>query len=459
MVTGHTVIGNRYGININAGAEVKIRDIFEFDFILFAAVIILTFIGILTIRSAGINSEGVLTSNEYKKQIIWGIIGTVSAVTVSFINVKYIYNASPFLYAATILLLLYTLVGGKVVNSARSWLGFSDLGIQPSEFAKITTILFLSRYLISTQNKVESVRRFLVSSAIALLPMALVLLQPDFGTSLVFIPIFIIVCFVGGVSLKYILFIIACIALTAFLTFVPIWQSYIIKKTIPIFTIINDNRFTMILLIGLSLVALLAAFSWIQYKRARFFWILYTAAILIFSFGVSKIAQKILKEYQKMRLIVFLDPDVDPLGAGWNINQSITAIGSGGISGKGYLQGTQSHYRFIPQQSTDFIFSIFAEEWGFIGTVTIFALFFIVCFRLIRIMQKTANEFGCYISAGMVALLVFHFFINVGMTMGIMPITGIPLPLISYGGSATISTLLGIGFALNGYIYRIERDR
>jgi rod shape determining protein RodA len=167
-------------------------------------------------------------------------------------------------------------------------------------------------------------------------------------------------------------------------------------------------------------------------------------------------AHKVLAEYQMMRLIVFLDPNIDPRGAGWNIIQSITAIGSGGLEGRGYLQGTQSHYRFLPQQSTDFIFSIFSEEWGFIGGILVFALFLITTLRMVRIMKLTPDHFGIYIIAGLSGIYIFHFLINVGMTMGIMPITGIPLLFMSYGGSALVSAMAGIGLVQSIYVRRFE---
>jgi rod shape determining protein RodA len=174
------------------------------------------------------------------------------------------------------------------------------------------------------------------------------------------------------------------------------------------------------------------------------------------SLGASFVSHKVLKDYQIMRLIVFLDPNVDPRGSGWNIIQSITAIGSGGLLGKGYLQGTQSHYRFLPQQSTDFIFSIFTEEWGFLGGLLVFTLFLIICLRLIRIMKNTSDTFGAYIAAGLSAMYIFHFLINVGMTMGIMPITGIPLHFMSYGGSSVISAMIGIGLSLSIHVRRFQ---
>jgi rod shape determining protein RodA len=150
-----------------------------------------------------------------------------------------------------------------------------------------------------------------------------------------------------------------------------------------------------------------------------------------------------------MRLIIFLDPYVDPQNSGWNIIQSITAIGSGGLLGKGFLMGTQSHYNYIPQQSTDFIFSIFSEEWGFLGGLLVFALFAYICMRFLSVCRKSADAFGANIASGLAGLFIFHFIINVGMTMGIMPITGIPLLFMSYGGSSMLTAMLGVGLVMS----------
>jgi rod shape determining protein RodA len=163
-------------------------------------------------------------------------------------------------------------------------------------------------------------------------------------------------------------------------------------------------------------------------------------------------------QYQIMRLIIFMDPNVDPRGSGWQIIQSITAIGSGGAFGQGYLQGTQSHYRYLPEQSTDFIFSILSEEWGFAGGILVFSLYLIILRRLVRIMRNTNDDFGSFIVAGFLSMAAFHFFVNVGMTMGIMPITGIPLLFVSYGGSSLMSAMLGIGLALSVHKRRRLRN-
>jgi rod shape determining protein RodA len=331
-----------------------------------------------------------------------------------------------------------------------------SFGIQPSEFAKITTILFLARYLDDTRRSPQVFSRFLISCLIVFIPMAIILVQPDFGTSLVFLPILITMTFIAGVSIRYIFFLAACISITGVLMVLPLWQQYIMHNTFPSLGNIANPRFIVSVMIALGIIAAIALFGYIRYKKRYFFWIIYSSMIVILSLGLSFAARKVLKEYQIMRLIVFLDPEVDPQGAGWNIIQSITAIGSGGLVGKGYLQGTQSHYRFLPQQSTDFIFSIFAEEWGLLGGLLVFVLFLLICLRLMRIVKVTTDSLGAYIAAGLSGVYIFHFLINVGMTMGIMPITGIPLLFMSYGGSAITSAMTGIGLSLSIYMRRYQ---
>jgi rod shape determining protein RodA len=342
------------------------------------------------------------------------------------------------------------------VNGARAWIGIGSIGIQPSEFAKIATILLLARYLDSSKHSQNEFKRFFISSVIVFIPMGIILLQPDFGTALVFIPILLVMTTIAGISAKYIAFLGICIGLTGFLMVVPLWQEFILQGEYPFLLIFSNIRFILILIAALVLISLVALFGLVRFKKSYFFWLIYSSAILIFSFGASFLATKVLKDYQIMRLIVFLDPNVDPRGSGWQIIQSITAIGSGGILGKGYLEGTQSHYRFLPQQSTDFIFSILSEEIGFIGGIVVFALFLLILLRLIKIIKNTSDLFGSYIIAGISGMIVFHFMINVGMTMGIMPITGIPLLFMSYGGSSLLSIMLAIGLCQSIHIRRFD---
>ncbi|MDR1238874.1 MAG: rod shape-determining protein RodA [Treponema sp.] len=435
----------------------RIRNLLEIDFFLLLAALMLSLFGILFIYSSGLTSSGVLVSSEYIRQIIWASGGLIIALALSVLDYRRIRDFSLFFYLGTLALLIYTCLFGRLVNGARAWIGIGSFGIQPSEFAKITTILFLARYLGDTRHSDKRLSRFLISCLIVFIPMGLVLIQPDFGTSLVFIPILLVMTFVAGVSLRYVIYLSACILLTGFLMVLPLWQSYILHNSLSGLLVLNNPRFIAVAILALGAVAGIALFGFLKYRKKYFFWITYGVTIAAFSLGASFVSHRILKDYQLMRLIVFLDPDVDPRGAGWNIIQSIIAIGSGGLAGKGYLQGTQSHYRFLPQQSTDFIFSIFSEEWGFLGGLLVFALFLLVCLRLVRIMRITSEPFGSYICAGLSAMYLFHFVINVGMTMGIMPITGIPLLFMSYGGSALLSAMTGVGLALSVFVRRFSR--
>ncbi len=372
----------------------RARNLLSMDFILLFPVLVLTIIGVMFIYSSGISAAGIQTSNEWTRQIVWGSAGLVLIIGLTLIDYKRIYGFALYFYLATLLMVAYTVFFGKLVNGARSWIGIGSFGIQPSEFAKITTIILLARYLDATKGNPASFKRFIVSCVIVFVPMVLILMQPDLGTSLVFIPILIVMTFIANVRLRYILFFIILIGLTGVLLVLPLWQSVILNNIFPPIQLLGNSRFILIVCGGLGVISVVALVGYLLYKKAYFFWIIYTLMAGVLSLGMSFVGRKILQEYQIMRLIVFLDPDVDPLGAGWHIIQSMTAIGSGGFMGRGFLQGTQSHYRYLPQQSTDFIFSIFSEEAGFAGGVIVFALFLIVNLRLIRIMRQSSDPFG-----------------------------------------------------------------
>jgi len=431
----------------------RIRDFLQIDFILLLSVLALVVFGILFIYSSGITSEGILISNEYIRQIVWASIGLSFAMVISMLNYKRIYDLSFYFYLGVLALLLFTFVFGRVISGSR-WLRIGSFGFQASEIAKIATIILLARYLESTRRNPNDFVRFFVSCVIVGIPMGMVLIQPDLGTALVFIAILLGMTFISGLSLRYIFFLGMLIVFGGVLLVLPLWQTTIMQNSIPALMILNNRRFVSVSCLTLFLIALIAGFGFLRLKKNYFYWICYFAMVLTLSLGFSFVAQKVLRQYQLMRLIVFLDPNVDPRGSGWHIIQSITAIGSGGAFGKGYLQGTQSHYRYLPEQSTDFIFSILSEEWGFIGGILLFALFLTVCLRLIRIMRITTDTFGSLIVSGLLFMYGFHFLVNVGMTMGIMPITGIPLSFVSYGGSALVSSMIGIGLALSVYIRR-----
>jgi len=435
----------------------KLRNIFEIDYILLLPVIILMVLGVLFIYSSGITSAGVQVSNEYYKQIIWASAGMVAAVFLSLVNYRRLYNWSLYIYLISILPLVYTLLFGHEIYNASRWLRIGSYGIQMSEFVKISVIIMLSRFLADTDRNKEAFSRFMVCCIITFIPMGIVLLQPDLGTALVYLAILITMIFLAGVPMRYVAFMISCIALTGVLLVLPYWQEHILRKSLPYITALTNIKIIIISITFFVLIAVISLFGYIKFKKRYFFWLVYISAIVVFSLGASYGARKILKNYQIMRLIVFLDPNVDPRGAGWNIIQSITAIGSGGITGRGFLQGTQSHYRFLPEQSTDFIFSIFSEEAGFIGGIFVFALFMFICYRLLVTMKTVTDPFAKYFCAGLAGMIFFHFIINVGMTMGIMPITGLPLLFMSYGGSSIMTSMIGIGIVLSIYIRRFNR--
>jgi rod shape determining protein RodA len=430
----------------------KFNDILKIDYLLLLPVLVLLTLGILFIYSSGITSAGNQVSVEYVRQIIWTSVGLIIALVLALVNYRRFYNISVYIYLASLLPLLYTSFFVRM-----RWLKIGSFGIQASEFVKISVIILLARFLADTDRNKDAFSRFMISCFIVLIPMFIVVIQPDLGTALVFLAILITMTFIAGVDMRYVAFMILSIGLTGIFLVLPLWQSYIQKKSIPLLALLTNPKIIFIVLLFMLIIASIALFGYIKFKRKYFYWIVYASAIIVFSLGVSFAGRIILKEYQIMRLIVFIDPNIDPRGAGWNIIQSVTAIGAGGLTGRGYLQGTQSHYRFLPEQSTDFIFSIFSEEAGFIGGLIIFLLFLLIIIRLLTTMKITTDPFAKYVCAGLAGMYSFHFMINVGMTMGIMPITGIPLIFVSYGGSSVFSGMIGIGLALSIFIRRYNR--
>jgi len=418
------------------------------DWLVVAAVSMLLVVGVLFIYSSGMTSEGEMVSGEYSRQVIWALTGLALLLGAAAVDPKRLPDYTLLLFLAVLAALVYTRLFGRVVNGARSWIGIGEVGLQPSEFMKLATVLFVARYLRDSRHGTGDLKRFVFSFGMVLLPMALILSQPDFGTALVFLPVYLFMAWIGGVQARYLVFLLATGAIMLAMVVLPLWN----KNTgadISIFLRIFYERPYVYYSLGLSLASLsLAALGWRFFKKAYYYWIAYGSLILSAGLAGSLAGQALLKEYQVMRLMVFLDPTIDPLGSGWNILQSITAIGSGGFSGKGFLQGTQSHYRYLPQQSTDFIFSIVSEELGFVGGIAIFALYLFILVRLALSLRNLRDPFQACVVAGVFGMIFFHFMINVGMAMGIMPITGIPLLFMSYGGSSLWAVCLGLGLCL-----------
>ena len=407
----------------------KFKSFFSFDISIILSTFMLMTFGVLFIYSSGITSTGQNVSREYIMQIVWVITGLGIFLGVVFSEINFFRRWSMQFYLIIIATMIATLLFGRKVNGSRSWLGIFGFGIQPSEFAKIAIMLMLSDYFDKHSKNIDTFRVFVTGLIIAGIPMMLTLAQPDMGTSLVFIPIFAAIAYVA-------------------------WAKFFVKGDLGFYQVLISPDILYMLIGSIVLVLIISLLGFFSTKKGYFYWIIYTASIVISGLAGGIGVRLVLKEYQIMRLIVFLNPYIDPKGTGWNIIQSITAVGSGGLWGRGFLHGTQSHYRFLPQQSTDFIFSILAEEWGFTGSILILTAFSIILVRSLLILSKSKDPFHVLLGSGIVAMFFFHVIINIGMAIGIMPITGIPLFFLSYGGSSLWTGLIAIGFLETIYIKR-----
>lgn len=426
----------------------------RFDILLLAATLALMIMGVLFIYSSGVTSDGEVFSREWLRQVIWAVLGLVILMAVAFTDYGRLRDLAVYIYVAFVAMLAVTLLAGRVVNGARSWLGVGDLGIQPSEFTKIATIVFIAAFLDSRGKQSPSVVTFGLGILIVLVPVGLILLQPDMGTALVYIPIYLAMAYAAGVKLRYIMFVVLTGSVLVVFTVLPAWEQLIRGESVPLVRVVTDRTIFTYVLGALSIVIVIGLAGLFLIKKRYFSWVIYGASIVILALIGSLAARRVLQDYVLMRLIVFIDPGVDPRGAGWNIIQSVTAVGSGGLSGKGWLQGTQSHLQYLPEQSTDFIFSILAEEWGFLGALGVFACFLTMMLRGLMIAAQAKDNFAAYVAVGIVTMIFFHAAINVGMAIGIMPITGIPLFFLSYGGSSLWTGLIAVGLLLSIFQHR-----
>jgi rod shape determining protein RodA len=364
------------------------RRIFKhFDWTLLALVLSICGIGILNIYSTGASVIDAPVA-PYIKQIQWVLLGLLFMIIAFLIDYRVINQFAYIIYGASILLLLVVAVFGYASHGAQRWLDLGVVTIQPSEMMKLTLIIALARYFDDHKSmEPYRLRELFIPFLIVMLPVALILKQPDLGTGLMLLMICSSMVIFVGMNWKSML-----IALAGVLSLVPImWQF--------------------------------------------------------------------LKDYQKERLLTFLYPENDPLGAGYHILQSIIAIGSGGFFGKGYLQGSQTQLKFLPEQQTDFVFSVFAEEWGFIGGLILVMLFMSLMIWGFKIALHSKDLLGTILAFGITVLIVWQVFINMGMVLGLVPVVGIPLPFLSYGGSAMVSLLAAIGLLMNVSVRRFILQR
>jgi len=357
--------------------QIDRRLFIHFDWTLLGIVLTIALVGILNLYSATAKIE-MSGTPLYLKQIFWLLIGLAMMLTIAFIEYRFYSDFAYIVYSIALFLLILVLGYGLITSGAQRWMKIGPLSFQPSEFVKISLILALAKFFHQPSHpKGYALRQLLLPFLLLLLPMILILKQPDLGTAIILLLVFFSILF-----------------------FVKI-------------------RWSSLLTIGLAGAALVP---------------------LLWSF---------LKEYQKRRIITFFNPELDPLGAGYHLIQSKIAVGSGGVLGKGFMKGTQSKLGFLPEQQTDFIFSALGEEWGLIGSLFIVGLYLALILWGLRIAVQAKDRFGAILAFGVVAMLFWHAFINIGMVLGMMPVVGIPLPLLSYGGSFILSTLIGVGLLLN----------
>lgn len=357
------------------------------DWSLIIALIVLMVLGISFIYSAGYRGEDQPVSSFYKRQLLWCAAGITVFLALVTVDYHRLTENAWWLYGLCVVLLGLVLVYGQKVYGAYRWLRFFGFQVQPSEFAKLATIILLARFLSRPGRNVRDPNVAWAALVIMGCPFVLILQEPDLGTAVILVPVTLVMLYVAGVPAKTLGF---------------------------------------LALLGLLLLPV----GWL---------------------GLSS--------YQKERILVFFDPGRDPLDAGWTRMQSVIAVGSGGLTGKGWLHGTQNVLGFVPRTvaPTDFIYSVIAEEMGFVGSALLLVLYTVVLFACARSALYARDKFGRLLSVGFAAMLFCHAFVNIAMTIGLMPITGLPLPLISYGGSFMVGTMIALGLVQSVYVRRQRR--
>jgi rod shape determining protein RodA len=432
--------------------------------------LVLVIMGWFTIYAAVYNEEHkeiLDLSQRYGKQFVWIIASLLLAICVVIIDSRFYLFFSWFIYGAVILLLILVLFVGNEINGAKSWFVIGDLSLQPSEFAKFGTALALAGYLNTKRHDLTQLQVLFTASVIIIFPALLTAVQPDMGSTIVYFALFIVLfregmspyIFVSGV-LMVILFFLTLLVNNLYLTLVLIFIAFaLVWFTTRKWILVVAGSGILILVaglmylldhyiikfIGLDMIVLIsvlisgAVYSYYIYsKKAVSVLILYLflAGSILFINTVDYTFNNLIPPHQKERVEILLGFKSDTHGTGYNVNQSIISIGSGGFTGKGFLQGTQTKFKFVPAQSTDFIFCSIGEEWGFLGSFVVICLYTILLIRLILLAERQRSVFSRIYGYGVVSILFVHFFINIGMAIGLVPVIGIPLPFFSYGGSS-----------------------
>ena len=391
----------------------------DLDWTIISIYLVLVLFGWINIYSAVYSQENSNIfdfSQRYGKQLIWIIASIFIAFTILLIDPKFFSQSAYFIYGFHLLTLVFVLLFGKEVAGSKSWFQIGSFAIQPAEFVKYATALALAFYLSNKSGKVENIKATIIAGIIIFTPAIMIVLQNDTGSALVYVS-FIFVLYRYGLSgnIFVIGFIFAVLAILALLL-----QTVLLK----------------LILVGVIFSILAILFFFIKKNRKSIFGLIAVFALLtayIFSVGF---AFSKLQPHQQIRIKVLLNMEQDLRGAGYNVNQAKIAIGSGGFLGKGFLEGTQTKFNFVPEQSTDFIFCTVGEEWGFLGSAVVVILFVILLIRIAYVAERQRSLFSKIYGYGVASILFFHFTINIGMVLGLLPVIGIPLPFFSYGGSS-----------------------
>jgi len=432
--------------------------------------LLLILMGWINIYAAVFNDEhaGLLDfSQRYGKQFLWIIASIILAIFIIIIDNRFYFFFAWFIYGASMLLLILVVIFGKEINGARSWFEFGAISLQPSELAKFSTALALAAYLNTKRQDLTRLQVLIPAIAIILFPAMLIMLQPDTGSAIVYFSLFIVLfregmspyIFVSGL-LMILLFFLTLLTNIVYLTLILVLVAVILvwfitrKWKLVIFGtgtfliiagivymldhyIIQSIGNELIILISLILSGATYAI-YIYNKRAASLLIIYAFLLgsILFVNGFNYAFNNILPKHQKDRVNILLGFKSDLHGTGYNVNQSIISIGSGGFAGKGFLQGTQTKFKFVPKQSSDFIFCTVGEEWGFLGSGVVIGIYLFLLLRVISLAERQRSEFARIYGYCVASILFIHIFLNIGMAIGLVPVIGIPLPFLSYGGSS-----------------------
>ncbi len=398
----------------------------KFDFGLFFAVLTMIAVGLMAIYSATQNTA--MERSNFDKQVISLVVGIIVFFFMYSLPTGWIKAGAVPFYLVSLAALVAVLFMGRVVNGQRSWIYIGNFSFQPAEMAKFGTVLVMAYYLTRENIDIDNVKDLLKAIGIGALPVFLIFLEPDLGSSIVFFGFILMMLFWKGISL------------------------------FGLFLVLSPGLVAVAALFGLGYV--IGAFVFvtgmlIYFRKDLFFSLSIFAVNMVAAFSVDYL-YGILSPHQKRRIMSFIDPNSDPLGSGYNAIQAQIAIGSGGWFGKGYLSGNQTQLQYIPEQWTDFIFCVIGEEFGFVGSVALIAIYVFVFYRLLRHAELARDKFHSILILGVFSIYFIHFVINVGMAIGIMPVIGIPLPFISYGGTALLINMAMLGLVFN--IYRSHKE-